>query len=873
VTFPRLSALFRRSRMESDLAEELRFHVESRTDDLMRSGYTPEDAARRARLEFGAMEAYKETCREVKGILWFDELRNDIRYTLRTLRTSPGFALASVLSLAVGIGVNLSCFVSVNAIVLHPFPYPRLDRIMTLWEINPRLGTLRYGVAPANFFDWKQNTGSFETLSAYRTWDVTQTGVQDPQRVQGALVTTGFFELLGVQPLRGRSFSDRESEPGYEAVAVVSHAFWKNRLGSTDPIGKAVVLGGRNYTVIGVMPEDFDFPLGTELWAPWALSPEARNQRGIGTMAVLGRLKPGVSFQQGRSEFLSISGMLAQRYPQTNEGRSVLITPLLELTNQITDRFALILLCAAIFVLLLACANVGNLQLARSTARQKEFGLRAALGAGRFRIARQLLTENIVIAILGGVVGLFLAYWNLSVTKAGIPPQVLRWVAGLRTMRMEPGVIAAGFGLSVAAGIVCGLPSIYQLLRTRSRVNESLKEGGRNSLLGSSHSLMRNALVVAEVAIALVLVIAAGLMVRTFERILALDAGFDPKNVLTMQIALTPANYRDNSQAADFYHRVLQRLDTLSGVEASATQSLWSRPGNFAIEGRTELLPGEPRPDVRAISARYFQVMRIPILQGRPISESDGAEAPRVVVVSESFARHYWPDSVAVGQAIKFGTVGTGRASWLVSGVCGDVKDWFGGAARPAAYVSYQQLPSLSMQLLLRTSLDPMKSVNGARAEVRSVDANQPLYDVKSMEQILSEETSGVRMAAGIMSGYAAIAVLLAVIGSYAVASFFVVQRTQEIGIRMALGATRQNILRLILSHTARTSSAGLAIGLVLALVLTQIMSHVLYNLVAIEPMMFVALTSLLAVSALLAGYIPARRAAHSDPMAALRNE
>jgi len=483
-----------------------------------------------------------------------------------------------------------------------------------------------------------------------------------------------------------------------------------------QPIGKTISLGVRTYTVVGVMPDEFNFPLETELWAPLALTPEARQRRDTTDLTVIGRLKAGVTPAQARAEMRSVAEALARRYPRTNEGRSVLIAPLREITNEITDRFTLILLGAAMFVLLLACANVGNLQLARSTARQKEIGIRAALGAGRSRIARQLLTESIVIAILGGILGLLLGNWHLALQKSAIPAQVLQWVAGLRNMRMTADVIVFGFVLSVAAGVGCSLPSIYQLLRQRrsTGLNDALKEGGHSASAGGIRSGARSTLVVMEVALALVLLVAAGLMVRTFQRMLALNAGFDPKNLLTMDVALSASNYRENSQTAGFYQQVLGGFETLSGVQAAGASAGLGTAAKFNIESRGEPRPGEPRPYLRTITPQYFQALRIPVLRGRSIGEQDGPEAPRAVVISESVARHYWPDSSPIGESIRFGDAQS--RSFTVVGVCGDVKDWFGGDAQPAAYLSYRQWPRLSMRLYLRTARDPLRSANSARA-------------------------------------------------------------------------------------------------------------------------------------------------------------
>jgi predicted permease len=426
--------------------------------------------------------------------------------------------------------------------------------------------------------------------------------------------------------------------------------------------------------------------------------------------------------------------------------------------------------------------------------------------------------------------------------------------------------------VSVLVGVGCALPSIYQLLRERhDGPHEALKEGGRTTSSTLARGWVRNALVIAEVALALVLLVAAGVMVRTFQHMLALDAGFDPKNLLTMDVALSATQYREPARITQFYEAALRGLDVIPGVEVAAASGGVGTAITFFTGRRGDARPGEPRPYIQAVTPRYFQTMRIPIVQGRPIGEHDEPEAMPVVVLSESVVRHYWPDSSPIGEQIRFG--GPQSRLWTVIGVCGDVRDWFGGDPRPAAYVSHQQWSTSSMTLWLRTRREPMESARNARAAVRAIDASQPVFNVKSMEQALAEQTSGVRMAARLMGSYAGISLLLALMGTYAVGAFFVVQRTQEFGVRVALGATRWNIVRLVLTDTASTSAIGLAVGLLLAVLLTQIMSRVLYNVVVIEPMAFVMFTSLLAASVLVAGYIPARRAGRVDPVIALRNE
>lgn len=803
-----------------------------------------------------------------------NNLLRDFRYGLRVLLKSPGATAVAVLALALGIGANASGFIWVSALVLHPLPYPDQGRIMTLWETIPKVRAERDAVAPANFLDWKEQSRSFEQLAAYRPWDASLTGIGDPERIQACRVSPEFFALLGLKPLSGRTFAREEAEPARDGVIVVSQDFWRNRLGSaSDALGKTVSLDDRVYTVVGVMPSDFDYPLATEIWAPLSLSGEEKNQRAIHSLAVLGRLKPQTSVAQARAEMAAIARRIERQYPQTNEARSAAVLPLRELTNEVTDRFVLTLLGAAGFVLLLACANIANLQLARATARQKEMAIRAALGAGRFSMVRQLLAENILMALLGGGLGLFLASWNLEFSKSSIPPLVYRWVAGMKATRIDAGVALFTLAASLAAGVLVALPAIFQLLRPRAiaDLNQSLKEGGRGSTSAPAGNRLRSALVVVEVSLALVLLVGAGLMVGTFRRLLTLNPGFNPKNLLTMEIALPALRYPESSQITAFYDRVLQGLETIPEVKAAAASGNLGTAAGLSVEGRPEPRPGEPQPQIQAVSEHYFQAMQLPISRGNPISRRDGAESPRVVVLSESVAHHYWPDSNPIGQRIK---LGDSRSPWLtVIGVSGDVKNWFNAEPLPAAYVPFFQAPQASMRVVMRTAADPMRVANAARAQVRAVDKGQPVYDVKSMEQSIADQTSGVGAAATSMTIYAAIALLLAATGIYAVISYTVARRTHEIGVRIALGAGQGDVLKMVVWQASRMAGLGLAIGIPMAFLLNRVMSSVLYNVVALDPMTFAVFTALLGASALLASYLPARRAARVDAMVALRHE
>jgi len=800
----------------------------------------------------------------------------DLRYALRALRKWPGASTVAALALGLGIGVNTSSFIWVSALVLHPLPYPKLERIMTLWETVPKLGAERDQVAPANALDWKEQNRAFELLALYRPWDASLTGGQEPERIQACRVTADFFPLLGMKPLLGRTFTQEAEDPGGSGVVVVSHGFWQRRL-AADPhaVGRALALDNRSYTIAGVMPPDFDFPLAADVWAPLALSPLEKNQRSAHTLLVLGRLHSRVPVAEARAAMAILARRLAREYPQTNEARSIDVVPLRDLTNNITDRFVTILLATAGFVLLLACANVANLQLARATTRQRQFAVEAALGASRLRLARRVLAESTLLAVFGGCMGIWLTSWNLSISRAHVPSEVLRFVAGMRTLHITAEVAAFTVAVSLAAGILCAAPAVLLTLRKNAAANlsESLKEGGRNPSSGAARSRMRSVLVSGEVAMALILMVGAGLMAETFRHLLTANPGYNPKSLLTMQVALPESSYRGPAEITSYYERVLTVLAGLPGARTTGASADLGAADRLQIEGRPEPGSGEARPSLVAVSSRYFETMELPILQGRGISEEDGTDSARVAVVSETVARHYWPDDSRrpVGDRIRLGNA---QSPWLtVVGVSGDTKDWFSGRPRPVVYLPCRQMPSSTMTVLLRSAGDPLALAGGARALVRGVDRNPPIYDVRSMEQNIAWQTSGVGGAAFSMEIYAAVALLLAITGIYAVTSYAVAQRTHEIGVRAALGARRADVLKMVISQSFRMAAAGLAIGLPAAYALSRFVSSLLYNVIPVDPRAFAGFTLLLGSAALLAAYIPAQRAAKVDPAIALHDE
>jgi putative ABC transport system permease protein len=796
----------------------------------------------------------------------------DLRRAARTLRHSLAASAVAVLALALGIGVNASSFITIESMVLHPLPYPRLDRIVTLWETLPKVRTAEVPLSPADFTDINNQSHSFAAVAAYRGWDVSLTATGVPERIQAALVSSDFFGVLGMQPELGRTFANDANQ--HQRVVVVSDAFWKNRLaGSRAAVGKPISLNGAAYTVIGVMPDSFDLPLLNQIWAPLVLDPAQQHDREHHDLSALALLKANVSPEQARAELAAIASRLAKQYPRTNGDRGLLADPIRDMAERVTGRFLLMLFGAAGFVLLLACANIGNLLLARATNREREFAVRTALGAGRLQIAREMVAESVLLSLAAAVIGLLLASWNVAYAKISIPADAFRHVPGLRHMHVDATVLLFTLGVSLLAGLLCSLPAIAQVIHRRMRADLTTVMRGHSSAqtANPARNRLRTGLIVFELAFALVLLVGAGLMVKTFNRLLYLNQGFDPNNLLTMQVSLPAPGYHDPAQIQSFYKRVLERFQTLRGATASALVSRLGPADNFAIEGQPEPRAGDPRPAIRSVSAHYFEAMRIPLIEGRAISASDGPASPRVVVLSEDVARHYWPDSDPIGRRVRLDA----HSGWLtVVGVSGKViDDWFMNQPAPKAYVSYAQFPSPGAMFLLRTTGDPAATAPAALRNIRREDREVPVFDVKSMQQSMYEERSGIQAAARTMASFAVIALLLAVTGIYAVISYFVAARTHDIGVHMALGAKRSDVLKMTMKQSMRFIVAGLAFGIPLALLLSRLMSHAIFNVVVLDSSTFVIFAAVLVASGLLASYLPGRRATRIDPMAALRNE
>jgi putative ABC transport system permease protein len=875
----RLRSLFRRSRVEQELTEELRFHLERLIEEKVAKGMTPGEARYAALRELGGVEQIMEGCRDMRRVNYIETLFQDLRYGLRMLAKNPGFTAVAVLTLALGIGSNTGMFSTINAMLLRPFAFKDLDRAVAVWETVPKQDRQHLSVAPANFRDWNEQSRGFDLLAAARGWDVNLTGKDVAERVEGFQVTASFFPLLGIPAQLGRSVAADNFGTGRNSVVVLSHGFWQRHLG-TDPavLGRNVLLNGQKFTVIGIMPPDFDFPVGAEAWAPLDFTVSEQADRTDHSLMVIGRLKSGVSASKAQADLEPIADRLGREYPQTNAGHGVRVVGLVDDITYGSKQFVGVLMGAAGFVLLLACANVANLQLARATGRRKEIAVRLALGASRWRIARQLLVESAMVALLGGLAGLLLASWDLDLSQRILPPFIVQHVPGLKHLQLDSRVLAFTLVVALLAGILAGIAPALHV--SRPDLSDVLKEGARGGTASRGHRRLRALLVISEVSLALVLLVGAGLMVKGFRNMANEEMGFDRSRVLTFRIALAESKYATPDRVRVFYEQLVRRLQSLPGVESAAAVRMvpggwgWHSTA-YTAEGQPPPAPGELRSTRdQSVTPDFFRTLRVPLMKGRFISPQDGPNAPLVVNISESMARRLWPGEDPVGKRLKFDRTESNVPWRTVVGVVGDVK------ASPwdkepdvSTYFPLAQVPQASSGLVVRASGDPLALVAAARAQVLGLDPDQPPYDPRTLEQIVSDDLSGVEYSAHRMMAFGVIALVLAAAGIFAVMAYSVMQRTHEIGVRMALGARRVDVLRLVVGYALKLAMAGLALGLAGALAMARALTSLLFGVVRMDTLTFVAFTVLLAAVAVVAAYVPARRATKVDPMVALRHE
>ena len=885
----RVSGLRLAPSQENEIVEELAQHLEEVYERALKNGALEAEAKQTALQELAGddllpdLQRSKKTFRETliveksgRSNLLVD-FQQDLRFALRILLKNPGFTLVAVFALALGIGANTAIFSVVNSVLLRPLPYKDPERLVMVWEDASKTGHPRDTPAAGNYSDWRDQNQVFEGMAAYSDESFNLTGAGDPERLEGIRVSSNLFPLLGVEPQVGRVFTAAEDQPNTQRVVLLSYGLWQRRFGG-DPniVGKPLTLNSESYQVVGVMPARFQFPTNdNQIWVPIAFTSEEAADREVKFLEVIARLKPGITLAQAQAEMTTIAARLQQQYPETNVDIGAAVTSLHEhLVGDIRPAL-LILLGAVGLVLLIACANVASLLLARAAVRQKEIAVRVALGARRMRLIRQFLTESLVLSTLGGVVGLAVAYIGLVLLRTLIPEDILQ----ASEISIDLKVLGFTLLVSIATGVIFGLAPAIQALRFKQ--SETLKEGGRNPATGGSGKRLRSVLVTAEVAISLVLLIGAGLLINSFVRLRNVDPGFRSENLLTMRIAMPLSKYVDRPRRLAFYNDLLQRVQSLAGVRSVAISSNLPlyRQGNsraVRIYGRPELPPAQqPVVVTRIVSPAYFDTMTIPVLSGKKFTERDAYPSPNVALISETMARTFWPGEDPIGKRFGIGEIESDQDWMNIIGVVKDVRQIeLTADPKPQAYLPYTQFGFFEPRdLVVKTDVDPASLAATVRKTVWEIDKDQPVSNTQTMEAILADSIARQRFSMVLLAIFAGVALVLAGVGIYGVMSYSVAQRTQEIGIRMALGAQTAAVLKLALGYGLKLVLIGVAIGLIAAFALTRLLSTLLFGVTATDPVTFTLISLLLIGVAALASYIPARRATKVDPVIALRYE
>ncbi|HEX7318352.1 MAG TPA: ABC transporter permease [Pyrinomonadaceae bacterium] len=871
----RLRALLRRGEMDRELEEELRYHLERETEQNLCAGMTPEEARRAALRAFGGVEQARELCREARGVRMFQDLWQDLRYGARKLHKSPGFTLVAVMTLALGIGANTAIFSVVNAVLLRPLPFERPEQLVRVFGTNPRRGSFWRPHSYPNFSDLRAQNQTLEALAAYSSSSSALTGSDAPEQITGAVATGDIFKVLGTRPLIGRLLTPEDEKPGGSPVVVISQGLWQRRFGGdTGIVGRLIKLDGVEREIVGVTPADFRFDFITDavdFWTPIDPTGNLYQQRGAIFLDSIGRLKPGIPAEQANTDLGVVATRLEQQYQTPNAGVGARVASAQEELVGDLRPTLLVLLGAVGFVLLIACANVANLTLARAAGRHRELAVRAALGAGRGRIVRQLLTESLLLAFSGGVLGLLFALWGVRLLSAFVPENVPRFGETSTDLR----VLAFTVGASLLTGLLFGVAPALQ--SSKLDLNEALKDGGRTGTDGRGRKRVRSALIVAEVALSLVLLIGAGLLIKSFVRLSNTDPGFDAGNTLTASVSLAPVRYDEEEKIADFYRVLVERVRALPGVRSVGAVSPLPLSDNnmslsFVILDQPPLPPGQRQSAAaRAVTPDYFQAQGIPLRKGRVFTEHDKAGAPDALIINEAFARRYLPGEEPLGKRMR---IGVNSIEGEIVGVVGDIRGE--SLARPGVPEYY--FPEATtffgdMTLVVRTEGDPASLAAGLRQAVAEMDKDQPLYDVRTMESLVARSVARQRFSMTLVGVFAALAMLLAAVGIFSVMSALVAQRTHEIGVRMALGAQPRDILSMVVRHGMTLTLLGVALGVGASLALTRLMSSLLYEVSTKDPVIFGGIAALLAAVAFAACYVPARRATKVNPLIALRYE
>jgi putative ABC transport system permease protein len=874
-----LRALLHKEVVERELEEELAFHLEKEVEQNVLRGMEPEEARYAALRSFGGLEQVKEKSRDVRGVRFVEELWQDLRYGVRMLLKNPGFTLIAILATVLGISANTTIFSSADATLLRPLAFPNQQRLLMLFERNPEAGIMRGSVSPGNVNEWREQARTLQEVIVMRNRDYIMTGEGPPERYTSYGVSAAFFDALGVQPYLGRTFQHGEDEAEHAQVVVLKYTFWQTRFGG-DPqiVGKQVRFDDKSFEVIGVMPKDFEFPYGEgEMWTPFVFEPKMKQEHANHYLRVLALLKPEATISQANAELSEISQRIQQQFPKQENGHNAYAVALNDEYTRVAKTYVPVLIGAALFVLLIACSNVANLLLARASSRRKEMAVRLALGATRWQLMRQLLTESVLLALTGGALGCLVAHWGIDAIVKGIPTDVSKYIPGWSRLGLSYTVLAFTASLSVLTGILFGLAPAWQA--TKTNVNQTLKENAGLGVQGKGgRSPMRHALVVVEIALSLVLLIGAGLFVRSFIENLRADLGIKPESVVTMTLELPRDKYSADQQRRNFFQQLLQGVEASPGVTEVGAVDMLPMSGHnnlskFQIVGHPTFEKSkEPYIEVRIVTPGYFAAIGTELRKGRLFTAQDDGQASRVLLVNEAFVARYLKDENAVGQRLWLNdTQGTAyEIAGVVANVMGeDLNDQI----EPGVYLPFAQYPSRQMCLIIRAPAADTQIVPAVRNVLAGLDPGLALSGIKTMTQVVYERRAPKEMMMWTLVIFGSMALLMAAVGTYAVMAYTVTQRTHEIGIRIALGARPIDILKLVLRRGFILTLFGIGLGLIGAFALTRSLEQLLYGVTATDPLTFVGISLLLALVALLACYIPARRATKVDPMIALRHE
>lgn len=877
----RLRSLFRRKRVDQDLDDELSYHLEQQIRQNMDKGMSSEEARYAALRSMGGMQQIREQCKEKRRVNYIEHFFHDLRYGFRQLRRSPGFTIVAVLTLALGIGANTAIFSFIDAVLLKPLPWEHPDQVVRVLERNPRGN--RNGVSTMNFLDWKNQNTVFSAMAAQTDGSMTLTGVDVPMQLHGTRVSASFFEIFTTKPILGRTFAPDEDQLGKENVAVLTHRIWESQFGSDRSIvGRTISLDNKPYTVIGILPPGSAFDRGySDLWTPLAFEPKdmTRNFHWMGAYA---RLKPGVSIEQARDGMKPIAERIAHDFPASNKDWGIAIDPFREANVDTGLRRSLLVLLSAVgAVLLIGCANLANLLLARGSQREREIAVRSAIGAGRRRLIRQFLTESLLLASLGGVSGILLGFGLMRGIRASLPPFALPDEADVH---LDARVLLFSAGIILVTVVLFGLaPAIHG---TRVDLANSLKEGSRGAGSGRGRKRLQNALIVAEVAMAFILLCGAGLLLRSFHRLQKVDLGFDPSNVLTMDLIMPAEQYQEPAKIINYLTRMMESIRAVPGVRDVAVGSGiplsqgWTIGTRFRLEGESVDQRYNHAVGMKIVSPSYFSTMGVRLRKGRWLAQSDTEGGLPAIVINESTATEYFKDQEPLGKHFYIEQFVPGQhqrgpeVPWQIVGVIADEKnDSLRQPVDSGVYVSYKQSPEPGTSLIVRGAVDPSYLVKDIQRAVAAVNSNQALDNIKSMDEIRTENLGSDALETMLVGGFAAIALLLAAIGIYGVLSYSVAQRTHEMGIRAALGASTWQQLKLVLGSGLLLAAIGLVMGIGGAFGVTQLLGSMLFQVSPHDPFTLLGVAVVLAGVALIACYIPARRATKVDPIIALRYE